>query len=301
MDIYNELILKTTENEKEVLMDDLYSYGVEGIEVIEPLTELEISVIDGDYIDRERLTKNLEEGIVLKAYIKKETYLENEAILNKHFHLTSVKTIEDYSFLTAYKEYFHTSKLGERFVIVPSWEIYAPVGDELVITIDPGIAFGTGTHATTKNILMLMEAYDFKNKKVADIGCGSGILSIGALKLGARELLVLDNDEQAIKTAEENLSYNFMADEQNVSFKVNSLLDDIDETFDILLANIVASVIMLLSEDGYQKLNAGGLLFTSGIIEAMWQETNEKLESVGFKLLKNITEDGWVAAVYRKE
>ena len=170
----------------------------------------------------------------------------------------------------------------------------------MVIEIDPRIAFGTGTHATTKNILKLMEKYDFKNKKVADIGCGSGILSIGALKLGAQILLVLDNDQQAITTAEENLSYNFIGDEQKVEFRVNSLLDNIDEKFDILLANIVASIIMELSVDGYQKVNENGLLFTSGIILDMWKETNNKLQAEGFLLLEKIEEDGWVAAVYRK-
>ena len=177
---------------------------------------------------------------------------------------------------------------------MPSWEVYSPINDEMVIEIDPGIAFGTGTHATTKNILKLMGKYDFENKKVADIGCGSGILSIGALKLGAGYLLVLDNDRQAIKIAEENLSYNFIGEEQKVEFKVNSLLDNIDEKFDILLANIVASIIMDLSSEGYQKLVENGLLFASGIILDKWEETNNKLQADGFLLLEKTEEDGLV-------
>ncbi|AMP20642.1 hypothetical protein AZF37_05135 [endosymbiont 'TC1' of Trimyema compressum] len=300
MNIYNELILTTNKIDKDVLIDELYNYGIDGIEIIESLTSDEINLIDGDYIDYQRLTQTTSNNVTLKAYIKKDKYLENEKILNKLFPIDSVKTIKDYSFLTAYKEYFHTSKVGNRFVVVPSWEVYSPIDDELVIEIDPGIAFGTGTHATTKNILKLMEKYDFKNKKVADIGCGSGILSIGALKLGAGYLLVLDNDRQAIKTAEENLFYNFIGEEQKVEFKVNSLLDNIDEKFDILLANIVASIIMDLSSEGYQKLAENGLLFASGIILDKWEETNNKLQADGFLLLEKIEEDGWVAAVYRK-
>ena len=116
LDIYNELILTTNEIEKDVLIDELYSYGVDGIEIIEPLTSKEINLIDGDYIDYENLTKDINNWVTLKAYMKKEKYLENEKIFKEYFKIDKVQTIEDYSFLTAYKAYFHTSKVGKRFV-----------------------------------------------------------------------------------------------------------------------------------------------------------------------------------------
>jgi ribosomal protein L11 methyltransferase len=187
-------------------------------------------------------------------------------------------------------------KPGNRFVIVPAWMEYEAKDDELIIKIDPSIAFGTGSHPTTKNVLLLMEEMDFQDKKVVDVGSGSGILSYGASLLGAKEILVLDNDLDAIKVSKENLAHIEL-----IEYKVNNLLDDIESKFDIIIANIVADVIVLLSDYLEVNLSNGGVLLVSGIIENKWTTVFEKILSKGLVLDKMINEDGWVTAKFIKE
>ena len=299
MDKYYELEIKTTQEEKELLMDYLYDVGVEGIEVIESVTGKDYKDIKGDYADLSYLEDI--EGVTLKGYIKEIVFLGNRGLIEEKLPDLKATLIEDTSWLTAYKEYFHPVSVGERFVVVPVWESYDPSPEELIILIDPGIAFGTGTHETTKNMLELMEKVDFKGKKVADVGTGSGILTIGALKLGAEEVLAIDVDEDAVSTAKSNIELNHFATKGGYALEVGHLLDGVDKKFHIILANIVADAIIELGESAYEHLKKEGWFLVSGIIEERFKEVDAALKEAGFLLDVSKEDNGWVTAVYRKE
>ncbi|MDD2371332.1 MAG: 50S ribosomal protein L11 methyltransferase [Firmicutes bacterium] len=277
----------------EVVIDKLYDFGVEGVEIKTPWTKKELAQVNGDYIDIEN---NISETTI-NAYIQELDYFKNKTEIDKILGDYHIKGVEDEKkWLLAYQKYFNITKLGNKFVIVPAWLDYESKEGELIIKIDPSIAFGTGSHPTTKNVLLLMENIDFANKKVVDVGAGSGILSIGAILLGAKDILVLDNDVDAIKVSKDNLiEYN------NIDFKVNNLLDDIDIKFDVIIANIVADVIKKLTEYLEDNLINGGIFLVSGIIDSKWAGVKEKILAKGLKLENVIEEDGWITAKFIKE
>lgn len=296
MDKYLILIKKFENFNKiahEVVIDKLYELGVEGVEIKTPWTKEELDQVNGDYFDIE----NNIEGTTINAYILEEDYFKNKMEIDKILGEYDITQVEDKEkWLLAYQKYFNITKPGKKFIIVPAWLEYEAKDGELIIKIDPSIAFGTGSHPTTKNVLLLMEDINFIDKSVVDVGAGSGILSIGSTLLGAKDILVIDNDEDAIKVSKENLhSY------KNIDFKVNNLLDGIDIKFDIIIANIVADVIKLLSEYLDYNLNRNGILLVSGIIDTKWQGVKDKILTKGLKLEKIIEEDGWVTAKFIKE
>ncbi len=277
----------------EVIIDKLYDLGVEGIEIKTPWTKKELEQVNGDYLD----IKNDFEETTINAYILEDDYYKYKMDIDKILGKYEITGVEDKEkWLLAYQKYFKITKPGNKFVIVPAWLDYTAKKGELIIKIEPSIAFGTGSHPTTKNVLLLMEEIDFLNKRVVDVGAGSGILSIGSFLLGAKEILVIDNDEDAIKVSKENLEYY-----KNITFKVNNLLDGISIKFDIIIANIVADVIKLLAEYLDDNLNDKGIFLVSGIIDTKWSEVKDKILSKGLKLEKQIEENGWITAKFIKE
>ncbi|KAF0091228.1 MAG: ribosomal protein L11 methyltransferase [Fusobacteria bacterium] len=277
----------------EVIIDQLYDLGVEGVEIKTPWTQKELDEVNGDYFDIEN---NADETII-NAYITEETFLINKASIDRLIGDYEISGVEEESkWLLAYQKYFNIMKPGKRFVIVPAWMEYEPKENELIIKIDPSIAFGTGSHPTTKNVLLLMEEMDFIGKKVVDVGAGSGILSYGASLLGAKDILVIDNDLDAIKVSKENLTHI-----ECIEYKINDLLDGIDNKFDIIIANIVADVIVLLSDYLEVNLSSGGVFLVSGIIENKWPIVFQKILSKGLVLEKMIKEQDWVTAKFIKE
>lgn len=291
------IIVKKFENLNEeayeVIIDQLYEYGVEGVEIKTPWSQYELSQVDGDYIDIE----NNPEGTIINAYIDEEAFLENKKEIDDLIGNYEIHEVDDEEkWLLAYQKYFDIMKPGKKFVIVPAWMDYIKKEDELIIKIDPSIAFGTGSHPTTKNVLLLMEDMDFKGKEVVDVGAGSGILSYGAQLLGANNILVIDNDENAIKVSKENL-----INLKNITYIVNNLLDGIEDKFDIIIANIVADVIIMLSDYLDKNLKEDGVFLVSGIIEEKWLKVKDKILSQGMKLADKIEENGWVTAKFIKE
>ncbi len=277
----------------EIIIDQLYDLGVEGVEIKTPWTQKELDEVNGDYFDIE----NNPEETTINAYIKEEAFLIYKTSIDRLIGDYVVTGVEEESkWLLAYQKYFNIMKPGKKFVIVPAWLEYESKEDELIIKIDPSIAFGTGSHPTTKNVLLLMEDMDFQSKKVVDVGAGSGILSYGASLLGAKEILVIDNDVDAIKVSKENLM-----NIDCIDFKVNNLLDGINNKYDIIIANIVADVIIMLAEYLETNLNEGGIFLVSGIIDEKWKKVFDKLVAKGMMLEKKIEEEGWVTAKFIKE
>lgn len=295
MDKYLILIKKfeNLNNEAhEVIIDQLYDLGVEGVEIKTPWTQKELDQSGGDYFDIE----NNPDETIINAYIPEEIYILNKNSIDKIIGNYQISTVEEESkWLLAYQKYFEIMKPGKRFVIVPAWKEYESLDDELIIKIDPSIAFGTGSHPTTKNVLLMMEEMDLKGKSIVDVGAGSGILSYAAYLLGARDILVIDNDKDAIKVSSENLKRL-----PNINYKVNNLLDGTDKKFDVIIANIVADVIIKLSDYLETNLDDKGIFLVSGIIAEKWPAVFEKLIENKLVLEGKIEEDGWVTAKFIK-
>lgn len=277
----------------EVIIDQLYDLGVEGVEIKTPWTQKELDQSGGDYFDIE----NNPDETVINAYIPEEAFLLNKTAIDKIIGPYEITGVEDESkWLLAYQKYFEIMKPGKRFVIVPAWKEYEEKENELIIKIDPSIAFGTGSHPTTKNVLLLMEDMDFTGKSVVDVGAGSGILSYGAYLLGAKDILVIDNDEDAIKVSMENLIN--INKNNKIEFIVNNLLAGVDKKFEVIIANIVADVIIMLSDYLEKNLGDGGIFLVSGIIAEKWPTVFDKVVNSGLSLEKKIEEDGWVTAKF---
>lgn len=204
---------------------------------------------------------------------------------------------DDSDWKDKWKEYFKPSKVSKRIVVKPTWENYEPCGDELVLEIDPGMAFGTGTHETTSLCLKLLEKYMKPSDKVLDVGCGSGILSVGAALLGSKDILAVDIDPEAVKTAKENVSLNGCGG--SVRVQQGNLVDSVEFEANIIVANLMADLVVQLSAPAAEHLLPGGIYISSGILVEKEAATTEAIKKAGFEILE-ICEDGMWCAIAAK-
>jgi ribosomal protein L11 methyltransferase len=199
----------------------------------------------------------------------------------------------------AWKKFYTILHLGNHLVIKPSWLDYAPRADDLVIELDPGMAFGTGLHPTTRLCMVALETYQTGTPKMVDVGTGSGILSITAAKLGAREILALDLDPVAVETAARNVAFNHA--QAIVRVERGSLDAERDcNQFDLLCINILAEVICELAPAVAAALRANGIVIASGILDYKADDVAEALKAEGIAIVEKKQEDDWVALVGRK-
>lgn len=204
-----------------------------------------------------------------------------------------MKDVDEEDWSNAWKKYYHPVQVGEHLVVCPSWEAYDRKPDEVVLTLNPGMAFGTGTHDTTRLCMELLEKYITPQDTVLDVGCGSGILAITAALLGANKIIGCDIDEVAVKVAGENAALNGVQD--RIAFHQGDLTSQVEGSFQIICANIVADVIIRLSEDAGSYLAKDGIFITSGIIDTREQDVLNALEQNGFQVIERRTSGGWVA------
>ena len=194
-----------------------------------------------------------------------------------------------------WKAYFKPAKVGKSIVVKPTWESYEAKDGEKVIEIDPGMAFGTGTHETTSLCIKLMEEYVKDGMKVLDVGCGSGILSIAGALLGAGEVLGVEIDPVAVDIAKENILLNGVQDTARAQY--GDLTKGIDFKADVIVANLMADLVMMLSEDVAKHLLPGGIYISSGILTEKEVLVADTMRALGFKILE-VKEDGmWCAIV----
>ena len=194
-----------------------------------------------------------------------------------------------------WKKYFHTTKITDKIVIKPSWEEYTAEEDEIVIKIDPGMAFGTGTHETTSLCIKMLEKYIKGHEKLLDIGCGSGILMITGAKLGAEIVDGIDIDPAVEAVAKVNLEENEIS---KFSVVIGNLVDDINEKYDVVVSNILADTLMELLNDIEKVLVPGALVIFSGILKTRKYEILEKTEKYNFKKIDEKEENEWVSYVF---
>ena len=205
-----------------------------------------------------------------------------------------MKDVDEEDWSNAWKKYYHPVQVGEHLVVCPSWEAYDRQPDDVVLTLNPGMAFGTGTHDTTRLCMELLEKYITPQDTVLDVGCGSGILAITAALLGANKIIGCDIDEVAVKVAGENAALNGVQD--RIAFHQGDLTSQVEGSFQIICANIVADVIIRLSEDAGRYLAKDGIFITSGIIDTREQDVLNALEQNGFQVIERRTSGGWVAS-----
>ena len=208
-----------------------------------------------------------------------------------------LKTVNEEDWANSWKVWFKPVKIGQRLVVRPTWEPYSPGEGEIVLDLDPGMAFGTGSHITTIMCARFLEKYIQPGCAVIDVGTGTGILAMAAFRLGAKEVLALDNDAVAVKTARENISLNKLT---GILVEQNDLLCGICQKADLISANIIADVIIRLFLQVGECLNREGVLIVSGIIAERRQDVVDAAWQAGFTLIDEDTDNGWIAQVWKR-
>ena len=197
-----------------------------------------------------------------------------------------------------WKKYFEPARITHDLTIVPSWTDYEVTTGEKIIKLDPGMAFGTGTHPTTKMSLFALEQVLRNGEIVLDVGTGSGVLSIASSLLGAKEIFAYDLDDVAVRVAQENIALN--AGTENIHVAAGDLLKGVDIEADVIVANILADILVNLTDDAYRLLKDEGYLIMSGIISEKWNLVRESAEVAGFFLETHMIQGEWNACVFKK-
>ncbi|KAB7670088.1 50S ribosomal protein L11 methyltransferase [Bacillus sp. B1-b2] len=309
---WSEITIHTTNEAIEPISNILHEAGASGV-VIEDPYELSKERED-QFGEIYQLNPDdyPEEGVLVKAYLPINSFLgetvdaikeniNNLVLFNIDIGLNKVSIMEvnEEEWATAWKKYYHPVKISEKFTIVPTWENYEPVNsDELIIELDPGMAFGTGTHPTTVLCIQALERIVKKGDAVIDVGTGSGVLSIAAAMLGSRSVTALDLDEVAVKSAKLNIKLNKVHEVTTVS--QNNLLNGITEQADVIVANILAEVILRFTDDVARLLNKDGHFIASGIILQKKEEVKEAIIASGLEIIETVQMEDWVSITAKK-
>lgn len=251
------------------------------------------------------------EVAVVKAYFSEEDDIEQIlAYINEKIEeikamgidlgigkVESEKMFEE-DWANNWKKYYKPTKVGDKLVVKPIWEEYEAKEGELVVELDPGMAFGTGDHETTRMCMKALEKHVKADSTVFDVGCGSGILAISAAKLGAKLAVGVDLDPVAVESAKENVTFNNV---DNIEILHGNLVEVIEGKADIVVANILAEIICILTEDVKRVLKQDGYFITSGIIHDRVEMVKTKLENSGFEVLEINTEGEWNCIVAKSK
>lgn len=305
-----EITIRTTTEAVEAITNILYENGAAGAMIEDPkdFNFQKKNEYDWDYVEEEVFNKSGEDCVKIKTYVSEEKnvleFVENikhRISTLKDFGIdpgegsVSMDTVNEADWANNWKKYYKPTKVGEKIVIKPSWEDYKANDGEIVIELDPGMAFGTGTHETTSMCICQLEKYVSPDSKVFDIGCGSGILAIAAAKLGAKDVTAVDLDEVAVEVAKENVKESNV--EENVTVLHGNLTDVIHDKADVVVANIIADIIKILAKDVQQFMKEDAIFISSGIILAKIDEVVESLEENGFEVVEVIRKGEWSAIV----
>lgn len=302
-----EVTIITSSQAIEAVSGILYNTPVNGISIEDP-QDIEFKKKhpgDWDYFDESLL--KVKEGAVIKGYYKEDedfekhlnyikSSIENlkEFGIDKGQGLVTVTKVNEEDWENNWKKYYKPAKVGNKIVVKPIWEHYTAKDNEIVVELDPGMAFGTGTHETTRMCIKALEKYVNSDSIVFDIGTGSGILAISAAKLNAKKAVGVDLDPVAVKSASENVKYNEL---DNIEIIHGNLMDVVKGKANIVVANIIADVIIFLTDSVKNFILPGGIFITSGIINSRKQDVIDKFNSSGLKI-EEVNEEGeWVCIV----
>lgn len=268
--------------------------------MIEDYSDVTTDGVYGDLIDESILTADRTHGSVSLFVPQEKSVAEAVAFLRERFAALGIVTeistegMREEDWAESWKQYYHPIPLG-RVTIVPAWQEYTPKPGEAIIRMDPGMAFGTGTHETTRLVMRMMQHCLREGDRVLDLGCGSGILSLCASKLGASFCAAYDIDPVAVRVAEDNIRADGA---QNIVCGQSDLLSGVDTTgggYDFVLANIVADIILRLLPDVGRYMNPGARMILSGIIAPRAEEVRAAALENGFRILEEEQENAWLA------
>lgn len=309
---YIELTVKTSTFGTEPVSELLMRFGAAGTQIIDrnDLPDPDRPGKNWELMDRALIDETPEEPRV-KAWFPLDENAR-ETLKNVRTALDEMKigdTAGDFGALTlstddvheqdwaeCWKKYYKPFRAGERLVVKPTWETWDEQPGDLLIELDPGMAFGTGTHETTAMCISLIEKY-YAGGKLLDVGTGSGILAIAAARLGAKDVLAVDIDRDAVRVAEENVAHNGLT--EFIRVREGDLLKGLNETFDFAVANILAPVICMLAEPLKKHLTKDGLFVCSGIISEAEPDVKAALDAAGYHILQVTHKGDWVAFVSR--
>ncbi|MGG7163826.1 50S ribosomal protein L11 methyltransferase [Clostridium ihumii] len=302
-----EITVVTSSEASDVVSGFFYNTGVDGVSILdsEDVAFKKKNPSGWDYFD-ENLLK-VKEGAIIKGYYKEDDKLQEyieyikesveklpEFGFDKGEGSVYVVKVNEGDWENIWKQYYKPTKIGERIVVKPIWEPYEVKNDEIVVELDPGMAFGTGTHETTRMCMKSLEKYTKKDSTVFDIGTGSGILAISAAKLGAKHVVAVDLDPVAVDSAKKNVGYNNIS---NIEVLHGDLMEVVNGKAEIVVANIIADVIIFLVEGVKEFLNKDGYFITSGIILAKVDEVVEKFKQCGFEIVEVIRDGEWACVI----
>lgn len=299
-----EVNVQVTHEAVEVVADILTAAGTSGVAIEDPqlinnlrnsgtweLCDIpeqentEIVTVSAYYADDEKLQDRLKQ-------IESELAAVEERIGSFRFGNIRFRSLSEKDWANEWKQYFHVTHVGESLVIKPSWEEYTSKEGEHVIKIDPGMAFGTGTHHTTNMCMARLEKVLPANAEVFDVGTGSGILAIAAALLGAKSVKAVDIDAVAVRVARENIADNGLEDK--IEVKEGDLLRGTEGQADVIIANIIADIIIMLLKDIPGKLQDDGIFLASGIISDRRADVEAAAAEVGMKVDHVDEKGGWV-------
>jgi len=307
------ITVKTTTEGSDVISDILSDYSSGGviIEDVKDLNNYDRPKEEWDYID-ESLAEGYDSEVCVRGFIGENDDFEGaEREIRERIRAIQENApdfpwgslsvisekIKDENWSENWKKYYKPFKPANKIVIKPSWEEYEKQEGDIVLEIDPGAAFGTGSHETTRMCIGFLEKYVTSGKTVMDVGCGTGILAMCAYLLGAKQVSAVDIDESAVKVAKENM--------QNSGFDINvfcgNLLENRYESVDIIVANIIADAVKRLAPASREHLTQNGIYITSGIIIERAEEVQAAIEQSGFELLEKNSLGEWTAFAWRKK
>lgn len=309
---YIRITVKTTTEGSDVISEILNEYSPGGV-IIEDAQDVlgyDRPKEQWDYID-EHLADNYDSEVCVRGFMGEDCDTET-AIAEIKSRLKELKDnapefpfgsldvvsekIKDENWGETWKKYYKPFKPANKIVIKPSWEDYEPEEGDIVLELDPGAAFGTGSHETTKMCIGFLEEYVKPDIAVMDVGCGTGILAMCASLLGAKSVLAVDIDEDAVRVAQANVQ----GGNYNITVECGNLLEKQYAKADVIVANIIADAVKTLAPAAYNHLNDGGIYITSGIINERADEVEQSIKQAGFEILKKNTLGEWTAFAWRK-
>lgn len=287
------------------ISDIFYGFGVTGLKIEEPMK----SKNPLDFYKNEKKFLMVDHAISayfpLNPYAEKRkmailsTFEEKFADRDDIIYTVDFYEYDEEDYQNSWKKYLFPEKVSEKFVVKPTWREYTPEADELIIELDPGRAFGTGSHPTTSLCLKLMEENISEGDSVIDVGTGSGILMIAADRLGASEIYGTDIDELAVESAKENLELNKISEEKAKVYKGDLISVVENKKFDVVVANILADVLLILLHDISKVVKPNGKIIFSGIIEDKCELLKREVESLGFTVEEIKADKEWRAMLIK--
>lgn len=308
-----EVSVNTHSESVEVVSSILIELGSKGVSIEDPQDYYQLTDEQLEWLKVQQKDLYETDTVIVKGYFQPSQWSKDSDVLLhekleeiKVYGLQTgplsiqVKEVGEEDWANAWKQYYFPVRVTRFLTVVPSWVDYEKEqDDELLIELDPGLAFGTGTHPTTQLSLTALEQTIRGNESVLDVGTGSGVLSIASKLLGASKVTAFDIDEMATRVAKENIALNPTIGE--IEVYENNLLVGVNQKSDLIVANILAEILLQMPEDAYRNLKDDGSLILSGIIESKANEVKEAYEKAGFTLVERMIMREWNCFIMKKD